>query len=105
MTGPAGDQRYGTRGSLGASHPAVAARRPRPGLMTAFIFPIVRPLHHEQPVVVPQVMHPPRRFQHVTSVRNGVILRRLLSSRRALGDPLDNGRRTRDGQLHQVARA
>jgi len=36
---------------------------------------------YEQPVVVPQVMHPPHRFQHVTSVRNGAILRRLLNSR------------------------
>ena len=34
MTGPGGDQRYGTRGSLGASHPAVGGRRPRPGLIT-----------------------------------------------------------------------
>src|SRR3990170_1209773 len=38
MTGPAGDQRYGTHGSLGASHPAVGDRRPWLGLTTAFCY-------------------------------------------------------------------
>ena len=62
-------------------------------------------LHQEHPVVVPQVMHPPRRFQHVTSVRNGAILQGLLSARRALSEPLDEGTRTKHGEFHQVARA
>jgi hypothetical protein len=61
--------------------------------------------YQEHPVVVPQVMHPTCRFQDVSSVHNGAILQGLLSARHALCEALDNGTRTEDGHLHQVARA
>jgi hypothetical protein len=62
-------------------------------------------LHQEHPVVVPQVMHPTCRSQDVSSVHIGALLQGLLSARRALSEPLDEGTRTKHGQFHQVARA
>jgi len=53
---------------------------------------------YEQPVVVPQVMHPTCRFQDVSSVHIGALLQGLLSARHALCEPLDNGTRTEHGQ-------
>ena len=42
---------------------------------------------YEQPVVVPQVMHPTRRFQDVTSVLIGAIVQGVLSARQAVFEP------------------
>ena len=60
------------------------------------------PLHHEQPVVVPQVMHPTCRFQNVSGVHIGTILHGLPSARHALCEPgtTEHGQNT-DTQSHQ----
>ena len=61
------------------------------------------PLHHEQPVVVPQVMHPTCRFQDVSGVHIGTILHGLPSARHALCEPWDNGTRTEHGHSESPA--
>jgi len=58
---------------------------------------------YEQPVVVPQVMHPTCRSRDVSSVHISMILQGLLSARHALCEPLDNGTRTEHGHSESPA--
>ena len=60
---------------------------------------------YEQSGVVPQVMHATCRFQDVSSVLIGAILRGPLRACHALCEPLDKGTRTEHGQFHRVVRA
>ena len=55
------------------------------------------PLHHEHPVVVPQVMHPTCQFQDVSHI--DATLPGLLSVRQVLCEPLDNGIDVREAAL------
>jgi hypothetical protein len=67
------------------------------------LMPARCPLHHEQPVVVPHVMHPTCRFSDVSSVHSGAILQGLLSLRHALLEPSDNATRTEHGHSEPPA--
>ena len=56
-----------------------------PGRYRERLMPARCPLHHEHPVVVPQVMHPTCQFQDVSHI--DATLPGLLSVRQALGEP------------------